>query len=206
MLKKILFILALTVLITACAPQAAAPTVAAADVQGTAVAAAWTMVASTQAAIPTFTPLPPTVTPSPTSLPTFTPAAAPTFLVPTLSQLVVPTAAIAPPISDPNNCLKPLNVPEAGPLKNLRLVNQNSSTTNISLNLYKPNAFGQCGSLSYVLASGATRTVPAPSGYWYAYAWVLEPASAASGSFIIGTGTSSGATLIIEKSTIKYIE
>ena len=56
MLKKILPILiALVVLLTACAPQAA-PTMSPADVQGTAVAAAWTMVAATQAAIPTNTP------------------------------------------------------------------------------------------------------------------------------------------------------
>jgi hypothetical protein len=207
MLKKILLILALTLLITACAPQAA-PTMAAADVQGTAVAAAWTMVASTQAAIPTNTPPPPTETASPTPLPTFTqqPLQQP-LLVPTLPQLVMPTAAIVAPAaqsSDPNNCLKPLNVAEAGPSKNTRLENQNNSTLNISLNLTKPNTFGQCGSLSYTIDKGATRTVQIPSGYWWAYAWVLDPASEASGSFVVGSGTSSGARLVIKKNTITY--
>jgi hypothetical protein len=202
MLKKILFILALTVLITACAPKAA-PTMAAADVQGTAVAAAWTMVASTQAAIPTNTLPPPTETASPTPLPTFTQQP---LLVPTLPQLVMPTAAIAAPAqpSDPNNCQKALDVAASGPSKNMRLENQNNSTVNISLNLYKPNLFGQCGSMSYVIAKGATRVIQIPSGFWYAYAWVLEPASTASNSFVVGSGTSSGARLVIKKDTVTY--
>ena len=89
MLKKILpILLALTILLTACAPQGT-PTMAPADVQNTAVAAAWTMVAMTQAAIPTATPLPPTETPSPTPLPTFT---AEPLIIPTLEPLILPTA------------------------------------------------------------------------------------------------------------------
>ncbi len=84
MLKKILpILLALTVLLTACGSQGT-PTMAPADVEGTAVAAAWTVVAMTQAAIPTATQLPPTETPSPTPLPTFT---AEPLIVPTLEPL-----------------------------------------------------------------------------------------------------------------------
>ena len=58
---SILFLIAL--IAGACAPQAA-PTMDAAAVQATAVAAAFTMVAQTQAAIPTATPLPPTEIPT----------------------------------------------------------------------------------------------------------------------------------------------
>ncbi|HLA86949.1 MAG TPA: hypothetical protein VJL10_02910, partial [Anaerolineales bacterium] len=64
MLKKLLpVLLAITILLTACGPQGT-PTLAPAEVEGTAVAAAWTIVAMTQLAIPTATPVPPTETPS----------------------------------------------------------------------------------------------------------------------------------------------
>ena len=204
MLNKILpILLALAVLITACAPQAA-PTVPAADIQGTAVSAAWTMVAATKAAIPTNTPLPPTPIPSPTSLPTFTPAAAP-LIIPTLPPLALATPAQAPAApSDPNNCLKPLSLNEAGPLKNLRIENQTKSTTNVSLNLYKVNSFGQCGSLSYTLAKGGTRTVQVSSGYWYAFAWVLEPPSQVGYSFVVSPNKASGLRLVIREDRILW--
>ena len=134
MLKKILpIILALTVLLTACAPEGT-PTMAPEDIQGTAVSAAWTVVAMTQAAIPTATPLPPTETPSPTPLPTFT---AEPLNIPTLEPLeplILPTATSAP--SDPNNCLKPLNVAEAGPTTPMRIENESGGTIQwMSLNL-----------------------------------------------------------------------
>ena len=64
-------------IITACGAQPA-PTMSPADVQFTAVAAAFTIVAQTQAAIPTATPLPPTEAPTETPLPTDTPLALPT--------------------------------------------------------------------------------------------------------------------------------
>src|SRR5215207_11529720 len=69
---------AIALIISACAPEAV-PTINAADVQSTAMAAAFTMVAQTQAAIPTETPLPPTETPTQTPLPTDTPVSLPTL-------------------------------------------------------------------------------------------------------------------------------
>src|SRR5512147_1211738 len=74
----ILFLIAL--IAGACAPQAA-PTMNAADVQSTAVAAAFTMIAQTQAAMPTATPLPPTEAPTNTPMPTNTPVDLPTLAV-----------------------------------------------------------------------------------------------------------------------------
>ena len=202
MLNKILPILIiLMVLVTACAPQAA-PTMAAADVQGTAVAAAWTMVASTQAAIPTNTLLPPTAVPSPTSLPTFTPEP---LLVPTLPPLALASPTLAPAApSDPNNCLKPLSLSNAGPLKSLTIVNQTKSTTNVSLNLYKQNTFGQCGSLSLTLAKGGTRTVQVSSGNWYAFAWVLEPPSQVGYNFVVSANKAAGLRLVINEDRILW--
>src|SRR5687767_10978446 len=71
-------IAAMTILISACGAPAA-PTMSAADVQLTAVAAAFTVVAQTQAAIPTATLLPPTETASPTQPPTNTAVSLPTL-------------------------------------------------------------------------------------------------------------------------------
>jgi hypothetical protein len=204
MLKKILPILiALTVLITACAPQAA-PTMSPADVQGTAVAAAWTMVAATQAAIPTNTPLPPTAVPSPTSLPTFTPAAP--LVIPTLQPLALasPTTAAA---SDPGGCVKPLAMSQAGPTKRVRIENESPGTANLSLNLWKPNLFGQCGAISYAnIKRGSMTIIEIPNGSWYAYAWVLDPPSNGSVSFVLGASKTKDLNrLVIKKDIIAFI-
>src|SRR5918996_1388423 len=63
-------VLMITLFLSACGAQAT-PTVNAVDIQGTVAAAASTMIAETQAAIPTATPPPPTATftdtPSPTN-------------------------------------------------------------------------------------------------------------------------------------------
>jgi hypothetical protein len=200
MLKKSLPILiALTVLLAACAPQGT-PTMAPADVQNTAVSAAWTMVQATLDANPTATQLPPTETPSPTPLPTFTPPP----LIPTLEQFILPTSTSAP--SDPNNCTKALNVGEAGPTKNVRIENTNKGRANISLNLYTPNLFGQCGSLSYSVAGGTKTKIAIPSGSWYAYAWVENPPSTGSVSFFIGpSGTQDLLRLVIKKDSIGWV-
>ena len=199
MLKKILpILLALTVLLSACAPQGT-PTMAPADVQGTAVAAAWTMVAATQMAIPTNTPLPPTEVPSPTSLPTFTPEP---LLIPTLAPLVIPTATSAP--SDPGNCLKPLDVGSAGPTTPMRIENESGGSIRVSLNL-SPNAFGQCGSLVYDVPINGKQVIALPKGTWWAYAWVTYKngtSGTASGSFIIRIGDNDLLRIIVGKETI----
>jgi hypothetical protein len=196
LLKKILpILLALTVLLAACAPLGT-PTMASSDAQNTAVSAVWTMAAETQLANPTTTPLPPTAI----SSPTLTPAR----VIPTLEQLILPTTTTVP--SDPNNCNKTLNVGDAGPMKNIRIENENKGQVNLSLNLYKPNEFGQCGSLSYIIKSGEKRKVSIPSGYWYAYSWTLDPPSTASKSFYIGpSGSDDLLRIVIKKDVIAWV-
>lgn len=165
MLKKIIPVLAaLAIFITACGPQGT-PTLAPAEVEGTAISAAWTIVAMTQLAIPTATPLPPTETPSPTPLPTFTPAPLPTSGAP----LVLPTATQAAGGAD--NCLKPLNVAEAGPQSNVRFENDSGGNVTLSLNL-ATNLFGQCGTLVYTLAKKEKLVASLPKGEYFAYAWI----------------------------------
>jgi hypothetical protein len=202
MLKKIIpILLALTVLLTACGTPAA-PTMSPADVQGTAVSAAWTMVAATQAAIPTNTPLPPTEVPSPTPLPTFT---LEPLLIPTLPQLVLPTATTAA-ASDPDNCLKPLNMGEAGPTNPMRIENESGGTIQwMSLNLVE-NAFGQCGALSYNnIGPGAKKTINIPKGTWYAWAGISYKdgtSGNSSGTFIIRIGDGDLLRIIVKPEVI----
>ena len=199
MLKKILpILLALTVLLAACGTQGT-PTMAPADVQNTAVAAAWTVVAMTQAAIPTATPLPPTETPSPTPLPTFT---AEPLVIPTLEPILPPPATSAP--ADPNNCNKPLNVAEAGPTNNMRIENESGGAIRVSLNL-APNAFGQCGALVYSVPKNGKQVINLPKGSWWAYAWIENKngtSSTASGSFEIRPGDNDLLRIIVGKEVI----
>ena len=187
-LKKILpFLLALTVLLAACGPLTL-PTMSPADAQGTAVAATLTSIASTQAAIPTNTSLPPTETASPT---------------PTLEPTVPPTTIAT---TDPNNCTKALNMGEAGPTKNVRIENENKNTVNLSLNLYTPNSFGQCGALSYSIKGGAKMNIQIPTGSWSAYSWVLDPPSNGNVNFIIGTSKSTDLLrLVVKKDVIAWV-
>lgn len=198
MLRKFLIFALSAALLAACAPQAT-PTVNPLDVQATALSAANTMVALTQQAIPTATPLPPTETPSPTPEPTFTPA----IPLETATLPPTPTQAV---VSDPNSCLKPLDMGEAGPTKRVRVENQtNGGTFNLSLTLWKPNDFGQCGALSYTIGKGDVPIIEIPNGSWYAYAWITlknGKQSTAEGSFYFGPSKTSDLNRLIVKPDI----
>ena len=166
MLKKFLpALLALAVLLTACGPQGT-PTMTSAEVEGTAVSSAWTMVAMTQLAIPTATPLPPTETPSPTALPTFTPLASPT-LDPIL--VVAPTSTTS---GDP--CNQPLIANPDGKLTRLRLQNETGAQVNLSIYLNK-TPFGACGYRGYSLAKGERVFIDFPQGCYYFWAIINDP-------------------------------
>ncbi len=195
MLKKTLPILLLaSIFLSACAPQGT-PTMSSADVQGTAVSSAWTMVAMTQLAIPTATPIPPTDTPSPTLFPTETP-----LPLPTQEQLSLPTATQA----SVGQCDGPLNMGQAGGTVPIRIENRSGGTiTGISFNLWTPNAFGQCGALSYAnIANNDTLTVGLPRGSWWVYAWIQlkkGSSSTATGSFDLRIGDDDLMSLIVQK-------
>ena len=119
-------------LLGACGP-APEPTMSAADVQGTAVAAAWTMVAETQAAIPTATPIPPTPLPSATPLPTNTvPALDLPTQAPTQAFAVQPSPTTASSGDDCDHLLDP-NAP--GPTFPLKIINETKAQVNVSVYL-----------------------------------------------------------------------
>ncbi len=148
-MKKLIYLSMLgAALLAACGPQAT-PTMNPADVQGTAFAAASTMVAQTQAAIPTSTPIPPTETPSPTPAPTDTPPIPPTSSLPTLA----PTLASGGTGGDP--CNSPLPADPAGRPTTIKIENQTNGSLTLSLYLNK-TPFATCGYRGYNIAKGGS--------------------------------------------------
>ncbi len=185
----------LALLLTACGAQAA-PTVDPAQVQASAIAAASTMVAATQAAIPTATA---TLEASPTPLPSPTP-----FELPTLDILSSPTIASQ---SGTDNCVHPLDMGAAGRGHPTLLKNESSGTVNLSLNLYQPNAFGQCGAISYAnITKNSSILAQLPAGNWYAYAWGSAKGTnyKATGYFFVQPANFDKLDLCIRDSVIVY--
>lgn len=168
MMKKLIPALAVAaILVTACGGQPAEATLSPEQVQGTAISAALTMVALTQAAVPTNTPLPPTPEPSPTPLPTFTPPPSPTpdfALLPTATQAAASSGG-------EDNCLHAINRGEAGPTSNIRFENESGGNVTLSLNL-RTNLHGQCGAETYIIKKNEKLTVGMPKGEYWAYAWI----------------------------------
>jgi hypothetical protein len=198
-MKKLITIFALlAVLLTACAPQT--PATPTPDVLATANSAASTMIALTMAAIPTATPIPPTETPPPSATTAPTLALPPTSSIPTLPPTFTPNA------SGEDNCIHPLNMGEAGPGHRTLIRNQTGGSVNISLNLYNPNAFGQCGAISASLAKNGSTTIELPAGDWYAYAWVTKGQKqyTSSGSFYVQPAQFDKIELCVREDGIVY--
>lgn len=173
-MQRMLFITAaLALLLAACAP--AKPTVDPAQIQASAVAAASTMIAQTQAAIPTNTP------PPPTPAVTDTPALSPTpFTLPTLANAATPTTGGS---SGGGDCNQLFDVGASGPTTNLQIRNNTRGPITVSMGVNRKNTFGQCGYLSWANISKADSiTVSLPlvhtnmgdACYW-AYAWINDP-------------------------------
>jgi hypothetical protein len=150
---------ALILLAGACSPQAA-PTMNPEDIQHTAEAAAFTMVAQTQEAQPTDTPLPPTATVTLTSVPTLTPIANVTAdpSLPTAAGLptiaitstALPLATSAPADdsgSTADDCEKPLTT-WTGPAANFTIRNETQPKGEVVLSLHVVSPRGDCGYLT----------------------------------------------------------
>jgi len=140
----------IAMLISACGAPAA-PTMQAVDVQNTAVAAAFTMVAQTQAAIPTSTPLPPTEPPTQTPLPTNT-----ALPLPTSATIVASPTAVSVSSNGNNSGTDPcatrvLSAPE-GKETTIRIVNTTKLGVTVSLYLNETVSKGACGYRSFILA------------------------------------------------------
>lgn len=139
----------IAMLISACGAPAA-PTLQANDVQNTAVAAAFTMVAETQAAIPTATPLPPTEPPTQTPLPTDTPLPLPTSA--TSAVISSPTTASVSSNSSGDPCAtRVLSAPE-GKETTIKIVNTTKLGVTVSIYLNETASKGACGYRGYTIA------------------------------------------------------
>ena len=162
MMKHIWILFAVAALVlTACGPEPE-PTMSPADVQGTAMAAAMTMVAETQAAIPTATPLPPTEPPTATPLPTNTVLP---FSITTPTATIVqavnafPTNTPIPASGSNDPCNQPLTS-WGGESAQLSLRNNTKPKGMVTLSLYFTTSFGDCGYLSARFDGTTTMTVP----------------------------------------------
>jgi hypothetical protein len=136
----------ITLIISACGSAATPPpTVDAAALQGTMAAAAFTMVAETQAAIPTATP---------TSTPTDTPV--PTVTVPPLPTLdAIFTAAPSENSGAGDPCINQvLPATLQGEPIRMRIDNSTEATLNVTVYLNSTDPQGQCGYRAYKLEPG----------------------------------------------------
>jgi hypothetical protein len=188
-MKQILFVVAALILLLSSACAQATPTVDPGQIQASAVAAANTMVAMTQAAIPTATEVPPTPLPSPTELPSPTSEAIATLDLsfPTAS---LPTAASGTTGSDPcapDAPYKPMDPGAAGPsVRNLLISNDTNGSIILSLYLNK-TPFGECGGRAFNIGPHGNVTVDDMKiGCYDAGAFVTgKTTSKAFGSFCI---------------------
>jgi hypothetical protein len=147
-LSTLIILIVAAMLVGACGAEPPPPTVNPADVAGTAQAAALTIVAQTQAAIPTNT-LPP-----PTEIPTQTAIATNTQLVlPTQEVAALPSPTTAPAGGDPC-ATRVLGKPKGKPTI-IRIWNSTKVPITVSLYLNETEGHGECGYRSYKLAKNA---------------------------------------------------
>lgn len=181
--KKVLLLgMAVCLLVSACGAGATpAPTIDPNSIVSTAQAAAFTMIAQTQAAIPTATA---TETATATPLPTDTPIPSPTLEA---TAFVLPTATTGSSANangDP--CYHPIDASEGGPHSVLRIKNKTKGLITVFVYLYKPNAFGQCGYIGFDIFKGESATITSmPQGYFAVSAYTNNRTKTAYGTAII---------------------
>ena len=151
-------------LLNACGTQPTQPSISAEDIQQTSVAAAFTIVAETQAATPTNTQIPPTETSTPTQLATDTPVPSPTTDPALLTPTLVPSATAVSATNDP--CNQPL-LSWQGPSTSIAIdydYSPRSKDDSIVVSLWVMTDLGECGYL-YDLSTG-------PVGQYSAAAYI----------------------------------
>ena len=162
-MKRTIFLLGLilSLVLTACGAEGP-PTLSSADVGATAQSAAFTMVAQTQAAIPTATSIPSTETQLPTALPTDTPPPLPTSATQGVLPTGIPTFTPQSPNTSTNTdnnqdvCNQPLTAWQ-GPTANFTISNMTKPAGTIVLSMYVVTTLGQCG---YLIITGDSFSGP----------------------------------------------
>jgi hypothetical protein len=177
-------------LASACGPQGT-PTASPVDIGNTAQAAALTMVAETQAAVPSATPFPPTNTAAPTLPPTSTSLPLPTSETPGSIPTGAPTFTQQVPQSQPtsssgggtDNCNQALTSWQ-GRTANFSITNLTKPEGQIILSMYVVTDLNQCG---YLVISGDSFS--GPVGNYSAGAFITGKQNfKAFGSFRISEG------------------
>jgi hypothetical protein len=173
-------ILVFALIVSACGGQAE-PTVDPLDLQGTAVASALTLLAETQAAIPTVTLPPPTV--AVTDTPAFTPTIPP---LPTLGATFTPNPAeTSGPVDPCINTVLPGKL--TGETIKIRVDNPTKGTINLTVYLQSGNPQGVCGYRGYTLTAGESLVITdLVEGCYTLWAWNPDPKD----YFMVTNGTS----------------
>lgn len=174
--------LAIALIVSACGARSepqSTPIINAADLQSTLVAAASTLVAETQAAIPTAT-IPPTVTL--TSTPAFTATIPP---LPTLGATFTASPVPNPYAGDPCiNTLLPASL-EGEKIK-IRIDNPTRATINVSVYLQQSGPQSVCGYRGYTLTAGESLVIgDLIEGCYSLWAWNPDPKN----YFMVTNGT-----------------
>jgi len=179
-LKRFSFLaqaLVLMLIVSACGEQST-PTISPDDQYSTAVAAAVTMLAETQAAIPTSTPLP-----SPTATETAIPSPTNTFVpLPTAGPTLTPNPAAGDP------CIN-ATLPDSltGTKIKMRVDNPTKGAINLTVYLQSGNPQGVCGYRAYALAAGDSLVInDLVEGCYSLWAWNPDP----NNYFMVTNGTS----------------
>jgi hypothetical protein len=169
--------LVIALLISACGAPSV-PTVDTADLESTAVSAAHTLLAETQAAIPTATP-----TETLTATPTFTATIPP---LPTLETTFTPLATEESTVDDPCVTTPMPDSLQGQPIR-IRIDNPTKATIMLSVNLHPGNPQGVCGYRGYTLAAGDSLVITdLVEGCYTLWAWNPDP----NDYFIVTNGTS----------------
>ena len=172
-------VLLITLVLSACGAQATpAPTVDPLALQGTVAAAAFTMIAETQAAIPTATP---TATFTNTPLPTDTPLPLP------------PSGVTLTPVPNGNSgggdpCINKV-MPATLKGKTVKIRINNSTKTDVSFSIYlnQTTPQGECGYRSYQIAAQQPLVIgDLVEGCYSLWAWNPDPED----YFMVTNGTS----------------
>lgn len=187
----------LITIISACGPTPA-PTLSAADIQGTAVANAWVAITQTQAAMPTATqtPIPPTPTVAFTPLPAFTP-------YPTLA----PVVATLPDTSVTDPCKGPAPVKPLGTTVTIKLINKSGgNVAPISLGMMKENSLKECGIYTFSLGKYEEPVVTVLAGCYWGYGYVNgdKPSTPETADALCVTDTDKTTSIWITENLISF--
>jgi hypothetical protein len=186
-LKYIVTII-MVIILSACGPTPA-PSLSAVNIQETAIAGAWTVVAMTQAAIPTATLIPPTEAPSPTPLPTFTPLPLPTSAFPTQPVFGAPTN-IPPGGATADPCNQFLAADAPGHYVKVLIKNKTTGYGTLSLALTEKTVFGECGYRGFPYGAGESIVISILEGCYWAQTYIngKKPSTAVGGFCVRADG------------------